>query len=136
MNRMNNFKQLHWALIVGMGALALIRPFLNITGLMEGLGRPFGPLFITALISVAWLAIVLFTKVKEPIFTLIFTGMTYGVFAILISAILSPILTGQLSGPITNPFAIVAVLITNAIWGMTIGLIAWGIQQLNQPQAR
>jgi hypothetical protein len=131
---MNNPKQLHWPLIIGMGALALIRPFMNITGLMEELGRPFGPLFITLLISIAWLAIVLFAKVREPILTLIFTGVTYGVFTILISAILSPILDGRLSGPITNPFAFVSVLITNAIWGMTIGLIAWGIQRSKQTQ--
>jgi len=121
---MNKLNQLHWPLIIGMGALALIRPLMNITGLMEGLGRPFGPLAVTVLISVAWLAIVVFARVRDPLLTLICTGITYGVFAILISALLSPLLTGTLSGPITNPFAIVAVLITNAIWGALVGLFA------------
>jgi hypothetical protein len=114
-----------------MGALALIRPFMSITGLMEGLGRPFGSIFMTVLISVAWLAIVVLARVREPIFTLIFTGLVYGAFAIVISAILSPILTGELAGPITNPFAIVSVLITNAIWGLIVGVIALGIQGKN-----
>jgi hypothetical protein len=125
---MNKLEQLHWPLIIGMGALALIRPLMNITGLMDGLGRPVGPLLITGLISVAWLMIVVAFRVRQPLLTLICTGGAYGLFAIILSAILSPILTGALSGPITNPFAVVAVLITNAIWGLIVGVIAQGIQ--------
>jgi hypothetical protein len=125
---MNKLEQLHWRLIINMGALALIRPLLNITGAMEGLGRPFGPIFLTILISVVWLAIVVFANVRNPLLTLVCAGITYGVFAILLSAILSPILTGTLAGPITNPLAIVAVLITNAIWGGIVGLLGLAIR--------
>ncbi len=130
---MNKLKQLHWPLIIGMGALALIRPVMNITGLMEGLGRPFGPILMTVLISLTWLAIVVLVRVREPLLTLVFTGITYGVFAILIGAILSPLLTGELRGPITNPVAIVAVLITNAIWGALVGLCALALQAVTRP---
>jgi hypothetical protein len=56
--------QLHWPLIIGMGALALVRPFLSITGWMDGLGRPFGPIFVTGLISVVWLVIVVIAKLR------------------------------------------------------------------------
>lgn len=133
---MNKFDQLHWPLIIGMGALALIRPLMNITGLMEGLGRPSGPIFLTVLISVAWLAIVVAANVHQPLLTLTFTGITYGVFAILISAILSPLLTGEFSGPLTSPFATVAVLVTNAMWGAVVGLFAWGIRGLAGPTKR
>ena len=121
---MNTLKQLHWPLIIGLGALALARPVMNVTGLMDRIGRPLGPILVTVLISLAWLLIVVLVGTREPLITLLFVGLTYGVFAILISAILSPMLTGQLSGPITNPFAIVAVLITNAIWGALVGLCA------------
>jgi hypothetical protein len=130
---MNKLKQLHWPLIIGLGALALIRPVMNITGLMEGLGRPFGPILMTVLISLAWLAIVVLVGVREPLLTLVFTGITYGVFALLLSAILSPMLTGQLTGPITHPVAIVAVLITNAIWGALVGLCALVLQAVTRP---
>ena len=129
---MNNLNQLHWPLIIGMGALALVRPFMNITGLMEGLGRPFGPLLVAVLISVAWLAIVVLGRVRQPLLTLVFTGLTYGVFAIVISGVLSPILEGELSGPLANPIAIVPVLLTNALWGLFVGLIAWALQQMNR----
>ncbi len=125
---MNKFAQLQWPLIIGLGALALVRPFLNITGLMDGLGRPAGPLLISALISLAWLAIVVLGRVRQPLLTLVCAGLVYGLFAIVISAILSPILTGELQGPATNLFATVAVLITNALWGGLIGLIALPLQ--------
>ncbi|HEY0735188.1 MAG TPA: hypothetical protein VGD69_09810 [Herpetosiphonaceae bacterium] len=125
-----NLRQLHWPLIVGLGALALIRPVLSITGLMEILGRPFGPILITILISLAWLAIVVLVRARQPLLTLVFAGISYGVFAIVISAVLSPLLTGQLSGPITNPIAVVAVLITNAIWGAAVGACALAVQAL------
>ncbi|MEZ4861724.1 MAG: hypothetical protein R3C14_10465 [Caldilineaceae bacterium] len=121
---MSKFDQLHWPLILGMGALALIRPVLNITGLMEGLGRPIGPLLITLLISLAWLAIVVCNKVRYPFPTLILTGVAYGVFAILLSATLSPMLQGKLLGPLTTLYATVSVLVTNAIWGGVVGLVA------------
>lgn len=125
---MTKLTQLHWPLIIGLGALALIRPLLNITGAMDRLGRPFGPLLMTGLISVAWLVIVVLARVRNPLLTLICTGITYGIFAILLSAILSPILTGALAGPITHPFAVVSVLITNAIWGGMVGLIGLAIR--------
>ena len=126
---MNDLNRLHWSLILGMGALALLHPFMHIIGMTEALGRPFGPLLIMGFISLIWLVIVGFGKVRAPILTLTLTGLTYGVFAILISAIVSPLLEGRLSGPITNPFAFVAVLITNALWGLFVGLVARALQQ-------
>lgn len=126
---MTKVEQLHWPLIIGMGALALIRPFLNITGLMENLGRPLGPLLITLLISLAWLAIVALNRVHNPLRTLVWTGVTYGVFAILLSALLSPLLEGHYSGPLRSPIATISVLITNTIWGGLVGLVALGIRK-------
>ena len=127
---MAKVEQLHWPLIIGMGALALIRPFLNITGLMEYLGRPLGPLLITILISLAWLAIVVLSRVQHPLRTLVWTGITYGIFAIVLSAFLSPLLEGHFSGPLRSPIATVSVLLTNAIWGSLVGLVALGISKV------
>jgi hypothetical protein len=133
---MNKLNQLHWPLIMGLGALGLIRPLMNVTGLMEALGRPFGPILITVLISLAWLAIVVLVRIRDVLLTLICTGLTSGVFAILVSAIVSPIVMGQLSGPISNPVAIVAVLFSDAIWGALVGLCALAIQALTRPTHR
>jgi hypothetical protein len=127
---MNKLDQLPWPLIIGMGALALLRPFLSITGIMDRLERPLGPILLTLLISLAWLLIVIYVRAEQPLLTLIYTGLAYGVFAIVLSALLSPILTGRFSGPLTNPYAAVSVLITNAIWGGIIGLCAVVIRGL------
>lgn len=133
---MNTVEDLHWPLITGLGALALLRPLLNITALMDGLGRPFGPLLITALISLLWLLVVLLSRVRRPFATLVWTGIMYAIFAVLLSALLSPLLHGALMGPLTNPVALVAVLITNAIWGGAVGLLAMLLRSLRteQPQ--
>ncbi len=64
-----------------------IRPnpcvYANISGLMELLGRPFGPIFMTVFISVIWLAIVVFARefAGEPVITLTLTAIVYGIFA-------------------------------------------------------
>ena len=133
---MNKLNHLHWPLNTGLGALGLIRPVMNVTGLMEGLGRPFGPILVTMLISLAWLTIVVLVRIRDVLLTLVFTGIASGVFAILIRAIVSPLLTGRLSSPISDPVAIVAVLITDAIWGALVGLCALAIQALARPTQR
>lgn len=116
-----------WFLIVGLAALAFLRPLMSVTGLSEAIGQPVASITVTLLISLVWLVVVVWTRVSRPVVTLMFTGLVYGVFAILISAVLTPLLTGQLQGPATNIFAVVSVLLTNAVWGLFVGFIAWTV---------
>ncbi|CAG7658711.1 hypothetical protein ACFQI7_36195 [Paenibacillus allorhizosphaerae] len=121
-------EKLNWFFIIGLAALALVRPLMSMLGWLESIGQPTASISVTIVITLTWIAIAVLGRVDEPLINLTFTGVTYGVFAIVISAILSPILEGQLKGPITNPFAIVSVLVTNGIWGLCAGLIATVIQ--------
>lgn len=125
---MDSLKRLHWPLIFGLGALALLWPVVNLTGLMDLLGRPFGPLLLIVLISLVWLGAILLSKLRKPLLTLTVTGAIYGLFALLIGALLSPILNGQASGPMGHPIAIVMVLLSNSLWGALVGLCAQLIQ--------
>ncbi|WP_091188306.1 hypothetical protein [Paenibacillus catalpae] len=68
--------------------------------------------------------IVLIKKVPSPVTILVFAGLSYALFAIVLSGILYPILDGELRGPQTNPLAVVSVFATNAIWGLLVGAIA------------
>src|SRR5699024_9381481 len=43
--------------------------------------------------------------------------------------ILSPLLLGELRGPLTTPIGAVAVLATNAVWGVITGAIALALQR-------
>ena len=117
------------SLAIGLAAFALIRPLMNMLGLLEKIGQPFASISVTILISAIWVGAAVWFRVESPVKTLLYTGIAYGVFAILISAIASPILEGQLQGPITNPFAIVSVILTNAVWGAITGLIAAAVQR-------
>ena len=121
--------KLNLPLVFGLAALALIRPLMSMLGLLEEIGQPFASISVTILISIIWIGIVVLSRVRNPLKTLMCTGIAYGVFAIIISAIVSPILEGQLQGPITNPFAMISVLVTNTIWGLITGFIAAAIQK-------
>ncbi|MBA0128058.1 hypothetical protein H0B56_21140 [Haloechinothrix sp. YIM 98757] len=123
---MADIKNVRWALVLGLGAFALIRPVLSMTGGMDALGTPLGPVLVTAVISVVWIAAVVLARVAEPVLTLVLTGLAYGVFAIVLSAALSPIVSGELQGPLATSFgfAVVPVLLVNALWGAVTGAIA------------
>ncbi|MBB6735728.1 hypothetical protein [Cohnella zeiphila] len=121
--------------VVAMGAFALIRPLMSITGLSERIGQPFASLGATVLITLLWIAAANLARVARPVPTLMMAGIAYGVFAIVLSGILSPILTGRLQGPLTNPFGFVGVLVTNAIWGIAAGLLAAAVQRAFRRQA-
>lgn len=129
---MKNSYRKPWLLILAMGALALIRPIMSMLGLLERIGQPTASIVVTIVITLIWISVVVFTRVRQPLVVLLLTGITYGVFAILISAILSPVLTGQLQGPLTNPFAVISVLVTNAFWGLLAGLLASALQRARQ----
>lgn len=124
-----NLKQLHWPLIVGLGALALARPVLSIVGVMDRLGKPLTPLLVTTAISIVWILAVGLSRVAEPVLTLLFAGVVYGALIIPLSAIAS-IATGELDGPMTRPFVIVPILATNAIWGAMCGVLALALQAI------
>lgn len=122
-------RHLNWSLILGLAALALIRPLFSIVGLNDVLGRPATPLILTAAITVAWVLIVGLSRVREPVLTLLVAGLTYAVASAILSTVLSPILSGELQGPLAMPLAIIPMLITNAIWGLVAGVLALVVQR-------
>lgn len=113
------------SLILTLGAIALIRPLLKITGIIDIFGnKARGSLLMTLIVSGIWIFIVVKNKLENPVLTLVYAGLCYGIIAIILSGILSPILTGRLQGPLVFPPAIFMVLLTNIIWGFIAGLIA------------
>jgi hypothetical protein len=119
----------HLPLAVGLAALAFIRPLMSMLGLSGRIGQPEASITITILITILWIGAAVLLRVENPIRTLLYAGIIYGIFAIVISAIASPILEGRLQGPITNPFAVVSVILTNALWGLTAGWIAAAVRK-------
>ena len=124
---------LHWPFVVGLGALALVRPLMNIVGLTDELGRPLIPLLLTLVISGVWIAVVGLSRVPEPMLTLVFAGLVYAGLSTVLSAILSPIIEGELQGPLATPLGIgvLSVLLVNAIWGATTGAAALLVRKMS-----
>ncbi|MFD1414858.1 hypothetical protein [Oceanobacillus jeddahense] len=124
----NQIKQQNKTLILGLGALALVRPLMKITGFIHIFGNEaVGSIAMTILISIAWILIVVKKGVQNPIQVLTLAGVSYAAFAIILSGILSPILDGGLQGPLTNPIGFISVFITNILWGLVLGVIALAI---------
>ncbi|RJT97043.1 hypothetical protein D6T65_15145 [Arthrobacter frigidicola] len=123
-------RSLHWPLILGLTALALIRPLFSIVGLSDALGKPATPLILTAAITAAWVLIVGLSRVSHPVLTLVAAGLAYALASIVLSGLLSPILTGELQGPLAMPLAVIPVLITNALWGLISGGLALLLQRM------
>jgi hypothetical protein len=126
---MEKLRHYDWSLIVGLACLALVHPLLNVSGVIDALGRPFGPRLVTALISAIWVATVVLSRVREPLATLIFTGLAAGLAVLAVGALLAPALTGWPSRLMLNPIAIIAVLATNTLWGTLSGLVALALRR-------
>ncbi|MEX5303511.1 hypothetical protein [Kocuria sabuli] len=127
---MYKIKNLQWPLVLGLGALALVRPLMSIIEHQLGATGPASvPIISTVVISIIWVAVVGLSRVALPVLTLLFTGLTYAVLSIILSGILSPILTGELQGPLAMPIAIIPVLAVNAVWGLVAGWLALLVQR-------
>ncbi|ALU39013.1 hypothetical protein AS188_03790 [Kocuria flava] len=120
----------NWVLVLGLGAVALVRPLARITGAAEGLGAPAGPLLLTGLVTLVWVGVAGLGRVPRPVLTLVLAGLLYGICVIPLSAVLSTVLTGTVQGPVAVPIAVVPVLLTNALWGLVAGLLALAVQHV------
>lgn len=122
-----------WGLISLLATVSLVRPLLSIAGAYEALGvGPVGPLIVTAIVAALWVGAVVATRAPNPLVTLVLVGTLYGVFAILLQQIGWNLFLGGApegapsSGPVLAR-SWVGILITNAIWGTFLGLVASGL---------
>lgn len=111
-----------------LGMIALVRPLLKITSLVEIFGNEaVGSIAMMLLISIVWITVIVMKRLDDPIQTAIGAGICYAVLATALSAVLSPILTGRLQGPLTHPFALVSMIATNVVWGLLVGIVSAAI---------
>lgn len=123
-------QQIPWRLALLLGAFALIRPALRITGMVGENGilpSAAGVVGATALITIVWVAAAIQSRTARPVLTLMLAGLTYAVLAAVLAAPLSLLLGGELQGPLVHPLALPTMLITNVVWGAAAGCIAWAI---------
>ncbi|MBB4760559.1 hypothetical protein ACFQFC_30865 [Amorphoplanes digitatis] len=109
-----------------LGLIGLARPVLSIVGVYDSgpLGKPFGPLLLTAVISIVWIVVVVVRREPKPIHTLAAAGVAYALFAILLNLSLQPFLESAESIPLPG---YLAMPIFNALQGAVLGAVAWAI---------
>ncbi|SOD46820.1 MULTISPECIES: hypothetical protein [unclassified Streptomyces] len=117
-------------LVAALTAVALVRPLFSITGWSEALGKPLTPVILTLAITMTWILAVGLSRVRDPLLTLVVTGVAYALAALILSAALSPLLTGKLQGPLAQPQAIVPLFLVNAAWGAFCGACAMGLRRV------
>lgn len=119
-----------YRLAIGLGALTLLYPILNIAvnlvGL-EGAARVPVNAWLWLAIGAVWILVGWLTRTPRPFLTLLATGIAGGM---LTSALVIGIQLFTSGGPglATAPFAIVSILAMHAAGGALCGLIAWGLQ--------
>ena len=124
-----------WGLVAILAALGLVRPLLSIAGAYdEGLG-PWGPVVVTALVAALWVGIVVVKRVPNPLLTLLAAGVSYGLLAILLQQTAWHLFLGAPpeEAPSSAPILVVSwvsIVVTNAIWGAFLGLVALGLRRL------
>lgn len=126
---MTSPEHLQWPLVIGLGALALVRPLtMTVRSQLDLPGSPVIAIGLTVLVSAVWVAVVGLTRVAHPVLTLLAAALVYAVLSTVFSAVASPILTGELQGPLAMPWLVVPILATNAVWGAVTGALALLVQ--------
>ena len=124
-----------WDLVLILGAVGLVRPLLSIVGGDDVLGGgPRGPILVTAALAVLWVSVVVTTRAPNPVGTLAAAGALYGILAILLQQAIWKLSLGDAPegaspGPVLA-MSWVSILLTNAIWGAFLGLVASGLVRL------
>ncbi len=71
-------RSLSWPLVLGLGALALVRPLLMVLGVDGAIGRPAAPLLVTLVLTVVWVAAIVVARPAHPLATGVAVGLVYG----------------------------------------------------------
>jgi hypothetical protein len=119
-----DLRELPWGAIVALGAFSLARPVLSIVGAYDDgrpLEKPVGPLLLTGLIIVVWIAAAVVRRFDRPVEALAFAGATYGVLALLLNLSLQPFLDSAELPPVPG---MIAMVVFNAAQGAVCGLVA------------
>lgn len=120
--RRGPLSDIHWPVVLGLGALALLWPITGLLGYTSGAGRALGILSATFLV---WIGVGGFARIPRPVLSLALTG---GVYWIITMAAMLAFGTGT---PGTGWMLVAAVpeLLMSCGWGALAGLGALGIQK-------
>ncbi len=88
-------EHLNWAVVAGLGALALLWPVARLVGLFDVLGQTPTAIGILVVVGLVWVLGAGFGRVPRPVLTLTFAGTLYGLLSIVLMALVGGGPTGS-----------------------------------------
>ncbi|MBB3082650.1 hypothetical protein [Geodermatophilus sabuli] len=74
-----------WPVVLGLGALALLFPLAELTGVADALGEAPTALLLLGLVAVVWIGGIALGRVPRPVLTSTLAGVTFGVVLVVLS---------------------------------------------------
>jgi hypothetical protein len=118
---------LSWSNILGLGALALLWPLLELTGIAGALGDPVTTVLLLVVVGGVWVGTVGLGGEPRPVATLTLAGTVYGTLVVLLAAALG--IGRELHGAATF-YALVPLGLCTAL-GTVAGLLASTVQRIS-----
>lgn len=118
-----------WQAVFGLGALVLLWPLTSLTGVADLIGAPARAIGVIVIIGAACVGVVGLGGLPRPILTLVLTGMTGGLYLILVDLFVGMGAAGGLAA-VAVPFLLLELVGAGALWGALAGLVAAGVQKL------
>lgn len=120
-------KTLPWSLITLLALLQLLRPILSILGIAEEY-HGMRQIILSILLTIAWVAIVVWKQPRQPVGTLVAAGILYAILSTLLAVTVQ--LAGDWDGkesasiPLILSVGLIASSVSNGIWGLLLGLVS------------
>lgn len=112
-------------MICVLGAIGLFTPIMSALGVFdEGiLAKPVGSIVAKVGIGLLWTVVAIVARVKHPVMTLMFAGITYSVFSLALNIVLNVIDYGD--AQLFTPYGFITATLLAAAYGALFGSLAW-----------
>ncbi len=114
-----------WPVVLGLGALALLFPLAELTGLTDALGSAPTALLLFGTVTATWIGVVGFGRVPRPVLTLTLAGAAFGVVLVALSVTLRTL--PDVDGVLVVLGALLE-MVRSTVLGALAGLFAAAIQ--------
>ena len=120
-----------WPVVLGLGALALLFPLAELTGVADAIGEAPTALLLFAVVAVAWIGGIGLGRVPRPVSTSTLAGVAFGVVLVVLSLALD---TGtDAEGALVAGVAAFEIGRSAAL-GALAGLLADAVQRSRRPR--
>jgi hypothetical protein len=119
-----------WPVVLGLGALALLVPLADLSGVADAIGEAPAALLLFGLVAVVWIGGIGLGRVPRPVLTSTLAGVVFGVVLVVLSFALD---TGTGAAGALVAGVVVVEIGRSAALGALAGLLADVVQRSRRP---